>query len=128
MSKAIVEELNLHIDARGLVFEPLDPAQIPAQRNVHLVITEPGTVRGNHYHEDGTEVSVVVGPALVRVREDGQTRDVRVPENRAMRFTFPPRVSHAVKNVSVQSFVMISFNTSVYDRVHPDVVPDILIE
>jgi dTDP-4-dehydrorhamnose 3,5-epimerase-like enzyme len=32
------------------VFEPLDPERIPDQRNIQVVVTEPGCVRGHHYH------------------------------------------------------------------------------
>ena len=55
----------------GSVFEPLEPECLPSQRNIHVVVTEPGCVRGNHYHTRGTEVITVQGPALVRIR-DGQ--------------------------------------------------------
>ena len=78
-----IEPVQLHTDSRGLVLEPLGPEAIPAQRNVHLVLTEPGGVRGNHYHLQGTEVARVLGPALVRVREHGEVRDTQVPEGKA---------------------------------------------
>jgi UDP-2-acetamido-2,6-beta-L-arabino-hexul-4-ose reductase len=128
MQNLTVEELPIHGDARGVVVEPLGPEQFPAQRNCHLIVTEPGGVRGNHFHERGTEVLVVLGPALVRVRENGGVRDLNVETGRVTRFTFPPRVSHAIKNIGVTRMLAVSFNTSAYDPAQPDVTRDVLIE
>src|SRR5829696_2715426 len=97
-ARATAERVPLRSDPRGLVLEPLGAAGLPAQRNVHLVVTEPGAVRGNHFHEHGTEVLVVLGPGLVRLREGGAVRDVRVPAGEAWRFLIPPRVGHALAN------------------------------
>ena len=44
----LIEQVLLHRDGRGGVFEPFAPEHIPGQRNVQVVVTEPGCVRGNH--------------------------------------------------------------------------------
>jgi UDP-2-acetamido-2,6-beta-L-arabino-hexul-4-ose reductase len=126
--RATAEPIALHADARGLVFEPLRPDEFPAQANAHVVLTEPGAVRGNHYHERGTEVAVVLGPALVRVREGGAVRDLSVPTGEAWRFVFPPLVSHAFRNPGPGTMVLAAFNTVPHDPAAPDVVRDVLIE
>ena len=59
-------------DPRGFVFEPLEGEALIQQRNVHVVVSRPGAVRGNHYHRVGTESLAVCGPALVRIRRDSQ--------------------------------------------------------
>lgn len=58
-SRVTIEELELHADARGLVFEPAQPEHLAAQRNAHVVITQPGGIRGNHYHRHGSEITVI---------------------------------------------------------------------
>lgn len=126
--KATVETVTLFKDHRGFVLEPLAAESIANQKNAHAVVTEPGGVRGNHYHEHGTEVAVVVGPALVRLREDGATRDVQVPAGQAYRFTLPPRVSHAFQNTGASLMLLMAFNTVMFDAAKPDMVPDTLIE
>ncbi len=126
--RMMVEPMTFPSDARGLVIEPLGPDAIPHQRNVHLVLTEPGCVRGNHYHERGTEVAVVFGPALVRTREAGAIRDLAIPEGEAYRLTIPPGVPHAVRNTGRGPMLIIAFNTVVHDPARPDVVRDVLIE
>ena len=129
MSNSVqIEELPYHTDARGGVVEPLTPGLIPGQRNVHVVLTQPGTVRGNHFHKRGTEVFTVFGPALVRTREGDTVSDVMVPESAAWRFTIPPGVSHAIQNIGTGVMVLVAFNTEVHDRSDPDAFPDVILE
>jgi len=45
-----IQEIALHRDARGVVFEPLAAAALAACANVHVVVSRPGAVRGNHLH------------------------------------------------------------------------------
>lgn len=121
------ERLTVHADARGSVFEPLAPGEFAAQRNAHVVVTEPGAVRGNHYHRRGTEVLAVMGPARVRTRRDGEVADTEVPPGEVVRFTIPPGVSHAVRNTGTTPIVIVSFNTEPHDPERPDVVRDVLL-
>ena len=127
-SQVKVEPVELFRDARGWVIEPVDEALLAGKRNVHVVFSEPGAVRGNHYHERSTEVFVVVGPALIRVRENDVTRDVHVPDGAAMRFTVPPGVPHAIQNTGTRPMILMSFATQPHDRAHPDTFAVVLIE
>src|SRR4051794_33051534 len=88
-----ITRLKVHSDARGAVFEPLEPALLAGWRNVHAVITEPGAVRGNHRHVRGTEYSSVSGAALVRYQQAGEVHDALVPAGEVWRFEFPPGVA-----------------------------------
>jgi UDP-2-acetamido-2,6-beta-L-arabino-hexul-4-ose reductase len=126
--RATVEEVFVHRDARGFVFEPLAPGKIALQQNAHVVLTEPGCVRGNHYHRIGTETLIVFGPALVRVRDGSTLEDIAVSEGKAIRFTIPPGVSHAVKNTGDGLNLLVAFNSLAHEPEEPDVVADILIE
>jgi dTDP-4-dehydrorhamnose 3,5-epimerase-like enzyme len=114
-------------DARGLVFEPIGVEAIASQRNVHVALTEPGGIRGNHLHQHATEITVVLGPALVRLREDGQVRDMNVPAGETWRFIIPPDVGHAFQNNGPQPMLLVAFSTSVFDPANPDTVRDVLI-
>jgi dTDP-4-dehydrorhamnose 3,5-epimerase-like enzyme len=123
-----LEEVLIHGDPRGSVFEPLSEAGLAGQRNVHVVTTEPGRVRGNHYHERATETVVVCGHTLVRLREAGRVEELLVPPGRCVRLTLPPGVSHAFKNVGDVPNVIVSFASRPHDAARPDVVRDLLIE
>ena len=121
------QKLKVNRDARGAVFEPLEEAALSRQRNVHVVISEPGTVRGNHYHHQGEETMAVMGPALVAVRDRGEIEEIEVPPGEVYAFFFPAGQSHAVKNLSTGINVLAAFNTLVHDPQHPDTETDVLL-
>ena len=129
MTPAAVEirKLKVHADGRGAVFEPLEPALLAGWRNVHTVVTDPGTIRGNHRHQRGTEVTAVLGPALVRYRSGGQIEERHVPVGEAWRFVFPPGTAHAFKNTGPKATVLVSFNTEEHDPARPDAEREQLI-
>ena len=123
-------------DARGVVFEPLDAAQLAAQRNVHVVLTAPGAVRGNHYHRLLHEVTAVVGPARVAwraaPRADGTLAEataesVEVPAGEVWRFEFPPGITHAYENTGSETLVLVAFSSRPHDPADPDTYRDPLL-
>lgn len=122
-----IEKLRCALDERGSVFEPLDAVGLSSQRNVHVVLTAPGHVRGNHFHRLGREVSTVVGPARVSYREDGQLTAVEVPAGEAWRFEFPPGVVHAFENTGTAPMLIVSFNTVPHDPAQPDTVREVIV-
>ena len=113
--RTLIETVKTHRDPRGGVFEPLSDAQLAQQKNVHVVLTLPDEVRGNHVHQAATETATVVGPCLVRLKEAGGIRDVQVPAGETWRFTIPPRVVHAFRNTGDEVMVLVSFSTRVHD-------------
>jgi UDP-2-acetamido-2,6-beta-L-arabino-hexul-4-ose reductase len=123
-----IEPVVVHRDTRGSVFEPLDAELLPGQRNVHIVVTEPGVVRGNHYHTRGMEVLTVQGSALVRLRDEQGVWDTLVAEGAVTRFIIPPGVAHAVQNLGTQPTLLVAFRDRAYSQTDPDVVRDILID
>lgn len=128
MSAVKIEVLRIARDARGYVFEPLDEADFARFRNVHVVYSVPGAVRGNHYHERSTEICSTAGPTRVRYREQDGVQEVLVPEGQVWRFTFPPGVAHAFRNEGTQPNMLASFSTEPHDPAAPDLVRVVLIE
>ena len=126
--KVEIEYLETAGDERGFVFEPLQAEVLPRQRNAHVVLTQPGCIRGNHYHTKGTEIIVVRGKTLARFRDGQELYETTVSESETMRFVIPHGVSHAFKNMGGKTSVMVAFNTMVHDEEKPDVVRDVLIE
>ncbi len=123
-----ITRLDQFRDVRGAAYEPLGPDHLPEQRNVHVVITHPGHVRGNHVHARDTEVLTVRGPALVRFREHGEDRDVEVGDGEAMAFRFPPGVAHAIQNTGSGPNLIVAFKDHPYDPENPDAERVVLIE
>jgi dTDP-4-dehydrorhamnose 3,5-epimerase-like enzyme len=126
--RTLVEPLAAFRDARGSLFEPLNDRELGLQRNVHVVLTEPGAVRGNHRHAHSTEITAVVGPCLVRLKEGDAVRDVHVPAGETWRFTIPPGVAHAYRNTGQAPMVLVSFNSSRHDPAAPDTIREIILE
>jgi dTDP-4-dehydrorhamnose 3,5-epimerase-like enzyme len=117
---ATLQQVKTHRDTRGTLFEPLTDAELLAQKNVHVVITQPGEVRGNHMHRTAVETTTVVGPCLVRLKEQGVLRDLLVPAGEILRLTIPPGVVHAFHNTGDAAMVMVSFSTILHDPAGAD--------
>ena len=117
---ATVQPVKIHRDARGTLFEPLTDAELQAQKNVHVVLSHPGEIRGNHVHRTAVETTTVVGPCLVRLKEEGTVRDIEVPAGEVLRLTIPPGVVHAFRNTGDSSMVLVSFSTNLHDPAGED--------
>src|ERR1700685_3174251 len=115
-----IEPVKTHTDPRGSLFEPLDDAELAAQRNVHVVLTKPQEVRGNHVHRTATETTSVVGPCLIRLKEEGTIRDLEVPAGGIWRVAIPPGVVHAFRNTGEAAMVLVSFSTNLHDPAGSD--------
>lgn len=121
MSRVRIERLAVARDSRGWVAEPLGAEALAGQRNVHVVVSEPGAVRGNHLHRHATEVLTVAGPALVRTRDEDGTHDTVVGAEEVVRFILPPGVAHAVRNTGTGPGIIVSFSSHPHDPEAPDV-------
>lgn len=121
-----IERLKRASDQRGYVYEPLDDASLKLQRNVHVVITNPGEIRGNHFHPTGTEITAVSGPARVRIKQEGGIQTHDVPRGETWRFTFPAGVTHAFENTGEGPMVIVSFNSLPHDPNDPNTLRDVI--
>jgi dTDP-4-dehydrorhamnose 3,5-epimerase-like enzyme len=119
-SRVAVQTVKTHRDARGSLFEPLSDAELAGQKNVHVVLTQPNEVRGNHVHRTAVETTSVVGPCLIRLKEAGVLRDLCVPAGEIWRLTIPPGVVHAFRNTGDSLMVLVSFSTNLHDPAGSD--------
>lgn len=123
----VIERLRRATDQRGYVYEPVDEAELQELRNVHVVLTHPGEIRGNHFHPTGTEITAVSGPARVRIKQDETVETHDIPEGETWRFTFPPGVVHAFQNTGTGPLVIVSFNSLPHDPANPNTIRDIIL-
>jgi dTDP-4-dehydrorhamnose 3,5-epimerase-like enzyme len=114
-AQALLQPVKTHRDARGALFEPLSDDELAGQKNVHVVLTQPNEVRGNHVHRTATETTSVVGPCLIRLKESGQIRDIEVAAGEICRLVIPPGVVHAYRNTGTGVMVLVSFSTNLHD-------------
>jgi dTDP-4-dehydrorhamnose 3,5-epimerase-like enzyme len=124
----LIEPTKSHKDPRGTVFEPLSGTELAGQKNVHVVLTQPGEVRGNHAHLTAVETTSVVGPCLVRLKEGADIRDVVVPGGEIWRFTIPPGVVHAFRNIGDAVMVLVSFSTNLHDPGGSDTRREVILD
>ena len=122
LPRTIVQAVRTFRDARGSVFEPLSDAELSGQKNVHVVLTAPQEVRGNHWHKTAVEITTVVGPCLIRLREAGEIRDLEVPSGEIWRLTIPPGVVHAFRNTGDSTMTLVSFSSRLHDPAGSDTV------
>jgi UDP-2-acetamido-2,6-beta-L-arabino-hexul-4-ose reductase len=122
------EPVKTIADARGLLFEPVSMEEMHAHKNAHIVVTEPGHIRGNHFHKHSGEITVVTGATLVRVKIGDEIQEFSIPEGQAWKFHIPPQIPHAFKNVGNRPTVLIGFNTALHDPNNPDTFREVLIE
>ena len=101
-------------DERGWAFFPFqgDLASIPAGIDLtsfHVVKTEPGHVRGNHFHPETAEWLHVFGQAFELFwQEDGENKSETFYEENLIIF-IPPNIPHAVKNIGSGPMYVAAF-------------------
>jgi UDP-2-acetamido-2,6-beta-L-arabino-hexul-4-ose reductase len=128
LAVTVIESVRTHRDSRGALFEPLSDVELTAQKNVHVVLTQPNEVRGNHVHFTAVETTSVVGPCLVRLKECGAIRDVSVPAGEIWRFKIPPGVVHAFRNTGDAAMILVSFSTNIHDPAGADTLREVILE
>lgn len=126
--KIEINKIPKHSDMRGFVFDPIEKLQLCTMNNCLVVISDPGVVRGNHYHVKGTETLAIVGPALFRFKEEKEIYDIDVPKEQVFQFIIPPKIAHAVKNTGENANILIAFNTVEHDAQNPDVITEAIID
>ena len=123
-----IEPVRTHRDARGALFEPLTDLELAAQKNVHVVLTQPNEVRGNHVHRTAVETTSVVGPCLVRRKEGAGGRAVEGPAGAVWRFTIPTGVIHAYRNTGSGVMILVSFSTLLHDPAGSDTRREVILD
>ncbi len=109
------ELLQTFDDPRGSSFDPIEGAALVDHRNVHVVLTASGHVRGNHLHHRGIERLVVRGPALVATEDEDGRVEREIAAGVVARITLGPGVAHAVKNTGEATMLIVSFGTEPFD-------------
>jgi hypothetical protein len=98
-------------------WEPVSPEGLAAQKNCHVVATESGGIRGNHFHKLGTEITSAgtgCGPLSGCNRSE-------IEDGEVYRFAFPPNCARALKDAGSTPNLLVAFNTVPRDPASPDV-------
>lgn len=122
MSSLCTKLLDCHEDQRGWVSEIYSGELDLKPKNIHLGTIEPGSVRGNHLHDETTEwIAFPETPITIRVGDPpSYTEDVRTEP---FRIKLAPGTGHAFKNPGTERIAFAAFTDQKYDSDSPDVRP-----
>lgn len=102
--KVEIKELSIHHDERGWLTEILasddDSERI---KQIHFALSEPGAVRGNHYHENRTELICVTsgtGRILLEDTVTHERKELMVTGDAPVLVKIFPKTIHAIENVA----------------------------
>jgi dTDP-4-dehydrorhamnose 3,5-epimerase-like enzyme len=120
----MIERLPSVSDVRGWLAEAFDANHLRQLTHGHVVVTQPGFVRGNHFHEHATEITIVCGPAVVRIdaARDGNVVEERVPSGAGVRVTVPPGAAHAFHAIGPEPMFLVSCRDTPFEA-NPDTFP-----
>jgi dTDP-4-dehydrorhamnose 3,5-epimerase len=115
-------------DARGSLKKVFQQNRLEGDyvREVYLLYTRRGGVRGNHYHRVTLEYfTVVSGRARVFLQDlpGGPVRQYTVDGADNQVIKVPPGVAHAFRNDGEEPLVLLALSTREYDPKDPDTFP-----
>jgi UDP-2-acetamido-2,6-beta-L-arabino-hexul-4-ose reductase len=126
-----VTVLEKHTDQRGALLDILRDNEINGCiKQVYFSISNPGTVRGNHYHLRKIEwLSVIKGSAKM-ICEDIVTKvkkEIILSDDKPTLVKVSPFTSHAIKNIGNEDMYLLVAASEVFDPINPDVTRDNLL-
>jgi oxalate decarboxylase/phosphoglucose isomerase-like protein (cupin superfamily) len=120
---------GLRQEPRGWSFSPFQESPMNNGLELdwasfHLVSMEPGSIRGNHVHPRVTEWLLFLGAPFLLVWQDEGSELVekrRVDDHHTL-VVIPPRVKHAVQNLSAGPIYLTAFRSKAPDSSETETV------
>ncbi|MDE1870246.1 MAG: WxcM-like domain-containing protein [Candidatus Micrarchaeota archaeon] len=118
--KDILIDIPTRSDARGEAVKIMTVAMTGwPTRDIVSLLTNPGVIRGNHYHKVKEEAFVVVtGRVLVKMVdvETGERKEITLDgKNRQLLFVHP-YVAHTIKNIGDGPCWLVEMENADYDK------------
>jgi len=134
MKKIEILDLQKKADERGWLIEVLGgdlPEECRDFGQLHVSVAYPGKVRGNHYHARKVEwfcVPTGKGLLLLKDRETGEIREVKMGINNLKTIKIEPGAIHAIKNIGEEDMVLIVYSSEPFDPEDPDTFYEKILE
>lgn len=112
--------LTMNCDARGSFTEFL---RTPERGQVSVNISNPGIVKGNHWHHTKNEKFLVVkGHGIIRFRKVGETEIFEYPVSgeKLEVVDIPTGYTHNIENIGKEEMVTVMWANEPFDPEHPD--------
>ncbi|HIH50322.1 MAG: WxcM-like domain-containing protein [Candidatus Micrarchaeaceae archaeon] len=118
-----IREIDVREDERGIFAEILKNDGLKERiKEVLLVVSRPGVIRGNHYHKKKAEWLCLLkgkGKFLYVDNETGARKEF-VIDNKPTIIETPLNVAHAVKNVGDEDLYLLEISDHLYSE-DPDI-------
>jgi len=119
-------ELKTQLDPRGWSVDIFKRSVLPLDvKYIYLIISKPGTVRGNHYHERKNEWFCLIKGRVKFTLLDNKTGEKKVLElgdNPVTLLNIPPLITHAIENISSEDIYMLEIANQEFDPSNPDTI------
>lgn len=123
--------LSPFVDSRGSLKKVLQQSRLDSDiREAYLLFTNPGAIRGNHYHRTTLEYFFVVqGTGAIALQGPGEEapRVMEVSAEDNLLLKVPPGTAHAFKNKGEGQLIILALSTQEYSKEDPDTFPLILL-
>ncbi len=121
--KLKIKELDAKENERGIVVEILKSSEMKEQiKEVLLIVSKPGVVRGNHYHKKKAEWLYIIMGKGKFIYEDVKTGERKefIIDNKPTIIETPQNVAHAVKNIGDDDLYLLEISSHLYAE-DPDI-------
>lgn len=125
MDKAELILVKPYVDSRGMLLKIFRHSQLREGNvgEIYVLYTNPGCIRGNHYHKLTLEYFAVLSGAASIALKNIDTGDLEMMEltawdNRILKV--PPGIAHALKNETELPLIILAVSTREYDEHDPD--------
>jgi UDP-2-acetamido-2,6-beta-L-arabino-hexul-4-ose reductase len=115
-------DIGARHDERGFVIEMLTNI-VGGAKEVLYIVTAPGALRGNHYHESKKEVLCFLSGKATLAFEDNSTKEKKVfvidADKKPSAVFVPVNVTHSILNSGVSNLVILEVSNQLYGE-NPD--------
>lgn len=121
-----IVKLRQHKDERGMLVENTLPEIMKQSNHFFVSKSQPGVVRGNHYHTHKSEWFYVIQGTCEIIVEDMNTKKretVTIRSEDENIFHMEPGKAHAFKNIGKDELIVLALINDVFDPENPDTVP-----
>lgn len=129
--KVEIKTLETHTDERGILYEIIKDSEIDESvMQVYFSKSNPGAVRGNHYHKRKVEWFMIpYGKTrlFLKDNETGEEQKLILSEDKPTIVKMYPGVSHAIQNIGNGESMLIAITNEVFNPEDPDTYPVKLI-